>query len=62
MPSIKKLKGQVVVDVDVRIVDPFLDVCGSGGCYTVGEVLYGDLTEVAFLHQGENSAGYSMEP
>ena len=49
--------GQVVVDADLWIVDPFLDVCGSGGCYAIGEVLYGDLAEGALLHQDKNSTG-----
>jgi hypothetical protein len=49
--------GQVVVDADVRIVDAFFDVCGSRGRYAIGDALNGDLAEVAFLHQDENSAG-----
>src|SRR5271163_3409920 len=48
--------GQIVVDADVRIVDAFIDVRGSGGRYAIGEILNGDLAEVALLHQNENSA------
>jgi hypothetical protein len=49
--------GQVVVDADVRIVDAFFDVCGSGSRYAIGDVLNGDLAEDALPHQHENSAG-----
>jgi hypothetical protein len=38
---------QIVVDLDLRIVDPFLDVRSSRGRHAVGEILYRDLPEVA---------------
>ena len=49
--------GQVVVDLDVRIVNAFFDVCGSGGRYTIGPKLDRELAEDATLHHDENSAG-----
>ena len=49
--------GYVVVDADLRIVNAFFDVSGSGSGYAMGETLDGDLAEVAFLHQDEHSAG-----
>jgi hypothetical protein len=49
--------GQVVVDLDLRIVDAFFDVCGSGGRYAIGPKLDCELAQDAILHHDENSAG-----
>jgi hypothetical protein len=49
--------GQAVVDTDLRIVDAFFDVCGSGSRFPIGEILNGDLVDHALLHQDKNSAG-----
>ena len=49
--------GQVVVDLDLRIVNAFFNVCGSGGCYAIGPKLDCELAQDAILHNDENSAG-----
>lgn len=49
--------GQVVVDTDLRILDAFFDVCGSGSRFPIGEILNGDLAEHALLNQDKNPAG-----
>jgi hypothetical protein len=46
---------QIVVDPDLRIVDPFLDVRGSRGRHAVGEVLYRDLPQVALHRHHKNT-------
>ena len=48
--------GQVVVDVDLRIVDALLDVRGPGCRYAIGPKLDGELAQDAILHHNENSA------
>jgi len=45
---------QIVVDPDLRIVDPFLDVRGSRR-HAVGEVLYRHLPEVALHRHHKNT-------
>ena len=54
--------GQVVVDLDLRIVDAFFDVCGSGGRYAIGPKLDCELAQDAILHHDENSAGQPGGP
>lgn len=49
--------GQVVVDLDLRIVNAFFDVCGSGGRYAIGPKLDCELAQDTILHDDENSAG-----
>ena len=49
--------SQVMVDADLRIVNAFFDVCGSGGRYAIGPKLDCELAQDAILHHDENSAG-----
>ena len=49
--------SQVMVDADLRIVNAFFDVCGSGCRYAIGPKLDSELTQDAILHHDENSAG-----
>jgi len=42
---------QIVVDPNLWIMHPFLDVCGPRGRHAVGEVLHCDLAEATFHHE-----------